>query len=100
MRELHHLANFDALTCLPNRTLFNDKLAHAMAADDAPPFALLFIDLDRFKIVNDSLGHAAGDQLLQEVTRRDIVVVTVNCIIAPVFIAAALRNSAPQRLCG
>ena len=71
-RQLRHLATHDALTGLPNRVLLDDRLTQAMArADrDGRPFALMVCDLDRFKLVNDSLGHAAGDELLQEVARR------------------------------
>ncbi len=71
-RQLRHLATHDALTGLPNRVLLDDRLTQAVAhADrDGRSFALMVCDLDRFKLVNDSLGHAAGDQLLQEVARR------------------------------
>jgi diguanylate cyclase (GGDEF)-like protein len=71
-RQLQHVATHDALTGLPNRILLDDRLTQAMAhADrDGKPFALLVCDLDRFKLVNDSLGHRAGDELLQEVARR------------------------------
>lgn len=71
-RQLRHLATHDALTGLPNRVLLDDRLIQAMAhADrDGRSFALLVCDLDRFKLVNDSLGHHAGDELLQEVARR------------------------------
>jgi diguanylate cyclase (GGDEF)-like protein len=71
-RQLRHVATHDALTGLPNRILLDDRLTQAMAhADrDGQPFALLVCDLDRFKLVNDSLGHRAGDELLQEVARR------------------------------
>jgi len=71
-RQLRHLATHDALTGLPNRVLLDDRLAQAMAlADrDKRSFALMVCDLDRFKHINDSLGHRAGDELLQEVARR------------------------------
>jgi len=71
-RQLRHLATHDALTGLPNRVLLDDRLTQAVAhADrDGRSFALMVCDLDRFKMVNDSLGHGAGDELLQEVARR------------------------------
>jgi diguanylate cyclase (GGDEF)-like protein len=71
-RQLRHLATHDPLTGLPNRVLLDDRLAQAMAlADrDQRSFALMVCDLDRFKLINDSLGHRAGDELLQEVARR------------------------------
>ena len=64
---------FDPLTGLPNRTQFHERLAACLehaAANPAPPFAVLLLDLDRFKVVNDSLGHAAGDELLIHVAQR------------------------------
>lgn len=68
-KKLDHLAHHDSLTGLPNRALFNDRLAHAMqrSAREHQQLALLFIDLDRFKNVNDSLGHHIGDELLKQV---------------------------------
>jgi diguanylate cyclase (GGDEF)-like protein len=76
-RQLRHLATHDALTGLPNRVLLDDRLHQAIAhADrDMRSFALLICDLDRFKLINDSLGHRAGDELLQEVARRLTTVV-------------------------
>ena len=70
--RMSHLAQHDTLTGLPNRLLFNDRLDRAIATarrNGGSP-AVLFMDLDRFKHVNDRLGHAAGDQLLQSVARR------------------------------
>ncbi len=70
--QLRHLATHDALTGLPNRALLDDRLAQALAhADrDGQPFAVLMLDLDRFKLINDSLGHRAGDTVISEVARR------------------------------
>jgi diguanylate cyclase (GGDEF)-like protein/PAS domain S-box-containing protein len=71
--ELKRTAFHDALTGLPNRTLFFDNLLRLNAAAKRHghhPFALLFMDLDRFKVINDSLGHASGDKLLVEMSQR------------------------------
>jgi diguanylate cyclase (GGDEF)-like protein len=71
-RQLRHLATHDTLTGLPNRVLLDDRLAQAIAhaERDRQKFAVLMLDLDRFKLVNDSLGHRAGDELLVEVAKR------------------------------
>jgi diguanylate cyclase (GGDEF)-like protein/PAS domain S-box-containing protein len=70
--RLEFLAHYDALTHLPNRTLFQDRLREALyrARRYGHPVALMFIDLDRFKSVNDTLGHEVGDLLLQATARR------------------------------
>jgi diguanylate cyclase len=70
--ELQHQATHDALTGLPNRVLFMDRLGReiAHAGRDGHQFAVMVLDLDRFKLINDTLGHAAGDQLLAIVARR------------------------------
>ena len=72
-RQLIHRALHDALTGLPNRMLFMDRLKQALRRykrDKRLRFAVLFFDLDRFKFVNDSLGHSAGDSLLISISRR------------------------------
>ncbi|HIJ85744.1 MAG: GGDEF protein [Magnetococcales bacterium] len=70
--RMRHQANYDNLTKLPNRTLFMDRLNRELirAKRTKSRVALMFIDLDRFKWVNDTLGHAAGDALLREVSTR------------------------------
>ena len=71
-KQVQFLAYYDALTGLPNRTLFRDRLAKALAGARRQEYgvAILFLDLDRFKDINDSLGHSVGDLLLQQVAER------------------------------
>lgn len=71
-KNVHFLAYYDVLTGLPNRTLLRDRIGQMIAAAhrDEQRFALLFLDLDRFKYINDSMGHSVGDRLLQSVAQR------------------------------
>ena len=74
-RELEHQALHDALTGLPNRVLFQDRLRHSLDRAQRPPSAdtsqaVLFLDLDNFKLINDTMGHPTGDELLVAVAER------------------------------
>jgi diguanylate cyclase (GGDEF)-like protein len=70
--QLRHLATHDALTGLPNRVLLDDRMSQAIAQAEraGEGFAVCVLDLDRFKLINDSLGHRAGDELLKQLARR------------------------------
>jgi len=70
--ELRYLANYDPLTNLPNRRMFEDRINHALnlAERNNSVLAVIFVDLDRFKQINDSLGHSVGDALLSQVAER------------------------------
>jgi diguanylate cyclase len=76
-KQLRHLATHDSLTSLPNRVLLDDRMSQAIvhAERGGESFAVCVLDLDRFKLINDSLGHRAGDELLKHVARRLISVV-------------------------
>ena len=71
-QNLHLLAHVDPVTCLPNRNAFNDQLAHALKRADRQEtsVSMLLLDLDNFKVVNDTLGHDIGDMLLRQVAQR------------------------------
>ncbi|GGD39918.1 bifunctional diguanylate cyclase/phosphodiesterase [Pseudoxanthomonas indica] len=84
-QRLTHQATHDALTGLPNRPHLLDRLSAAIERarhGDGQAFAVLFLDLDRFKLVNDSIGHAAGDELLIEVARRITMTVRGNDVVS------------------
>jgi diguanylate cyclase (GGDEF)-like protein/PAS domain S-box-containing protein len=82
--RLAYLAYHDPLTELPNRMLFQERLAQTIAAADSmgAPVAVLFADLDDFKLINDNFGHSVGDRLLQEVARRLRRVTRSNDVVA------------------
>jgi diguanylate cyclase (GGDEF)-like protein len=77
LRDMKYKARYDSLTCIPNREYFNEFLQHAVsrAHRDDDRLAVLYVDLDRFKEVNDELGHTAGDTLLMSVAER-----TLSCV--------------------
>ena len=98
-QEIHQLAFYDALTGLPNRRMLLDRLQHAVSLCErqqhAAQGALLFIDLDHFKDLNDTLGHAMGDQLLQRAGVCEIEV--IESLLAE---GAPLRADGPHRAAG
>lgn len=84
-QKLYFAAHHDTLTKLPNRSMFTERLEHSLLHLNRHPshrFAVLFIDLDRFKIINDTLGHHIGDQLLIQITERIAECVRGNDILA------------------
>ncbi|NPC53860.1 diguanylate cyclase, partial [Corallococcus exiguus] len=84
-QRLTHQAMHDALTGLPNRLHLLDRLQDALALakrEGGPVFAVLFLDLDRFKLVNDSIGHAAGDRMLVEVAKRIVSMAGTDDVVA------------------
>ncbi|MGZ8272558.1 MAG: putative bifunctional diguanylate cyclase/phosphodiesterase, partial [Burkholderiaceae bacterium] len=93
--QIRQLANFDSLTGLPNRRYFRDQFSAALerARTSGTGVGVLFIDLDRFKQINDTLGHQVGDQLLREVAKRLFQCVRENDTVARAAERAALGNS-------
>nr|WP_238389838.1 EAL domain-containing protein [Pseudoxanthomonas koreensis] len=84
-QRLTHQALHDTLTGLPNRAYLLDCMANAIERaqlGDGMPFAVLFLDIDRFKLVNDSIGHAAGDELLVEVAKRIVSAMRAEDVVA------------------
>ncbi|SHN13844.1 diguanylate cyclase domain-containing protein [Rhizobacter sp. OV335] len=103
--RLRRLAEFDTLTGLPNRALFHDRLQQAMArANRGGPMALLFLDVDRFKDINDTLGHEAGDKLLKVFAIRMQAAVRESDTVARLagdeftIILEGLRDAADARM--
>src|SRR5690606_23066633 len=100
--QAQHMANHDALTGLPNRTLFEQTLEQAIpeTASIGGPLALFMLDLDRFKQVNDTRGHDAGDELIRAVARRMLDLVDADQFIARIggdefaVVCKACRNEA------
>ncbi|MFZ3322415.1 MAG: EAL domain-containing protein [Usitatibacter sp.] len=84
LETIQKMATHDTLTGLPNRTLFNESLVHAIAqaTRHSRSLALFFLDLDRFKYVNDTLGHSLGDRVLQEASRRLTAAVRSSDLVA------------------
>jgi diguanylate cyclase (GGDEF)-like protein len=104
-QRLTHQAMHDALTGLPNRLHLLDRLQDALALakrEGGPVFAVLFLDLDRFKLVNDSIGHAAGDRMLVEVAKRIVSMAGTEDVVARLggdeFGAAAVPQGLAQAL--
>jgi len=83
-KKIEHLAYHDHLTGLANRWLFTDQLDHALSLSGrmAKMLAIMFLDLDGFKMINDSLGHALGDQLLKEVSKRLVNTIRKSDVVA------------------
>jgi diguanylate cyclase (GGDEF)-like protein/PAS domain S-box-containing protein len=102
--QIQFLANHDALTALPNRAMFTEVLNLAIqnARRYGRNFAVLFIDLDRFKIINDTLGHEAGDKLLQEMGKRLTHTVRASDVVARLggdeFVVLVQEVSEPKQI--
>jgi diguanylate cyclase (GGDEF)-like protein len=105
LKETHHIAFHDALTGLPNRRMLLDELAASVSQARADPgrdgCALMFLDFDRFKLINDTLGHAAGDRFLVQVAQRLVAQVRPQDLVARLGgdeFAVLLRHSAAREV--
>jgi predicted signal transduction protein with EAL and GGDEF domain len=100
-QKMSHLAQYDYLTDLPNRLLLNDRLSQAICAAHRlqQHLAVLFVDVDRFKHVNDSLGHLIGDKLLALKAACAMLWTAANscCTISRRWISRRRRSPAPRR---
>jgi diguanylate cyclase (GGDEF)-like protein/PAS domain S-box-containing protein len=104
--KMSHLAHHDILTGLPNRLLLDERLSHSivLAHRHGKPLAVMFLDLDGFKCVNDLLGHGIGDQLLQSVARRLVACVRASDTVSrhggDEFIVLLTELSRPEDVAG
>ena len=100
--EMSRLAQHDSLTDLPNRVLFNDRLTQAisLAERQGKQLAVMFVDLDQFKKINDSLGHGVGDKLLQSVAGRLVSLCPADGHGKPAGRGRIRDTPLPSRACG
>ncbi len=102
--RIRHLARHDALTNLPNRYQLEEKLTHALdvASEAGTGVAILYLDLDRFKAVNDLHGHAAGDDLLMQVSKRMLAEITASDTLARIggdeFVMVLTSVTSPEKV--
>lgn len=108
-KRIHQMAYYDQLTDLPNRAMFGDRLQHLLqdAEHYRRVFAVMMIDVDRFKVINDTMGHAAGDSMLREVAqrmrstvRRDDVVARLGGDEFAILLPGIANNADPASIAG
>lgn len=90
--SLRALVYFDSLTGLPNRRLLDDTISKRLSVHTVPPFAVLFIDLDDFKRINDSVGHPAADALLRKVAATLDALIRSNDVLGPYVVVTGTRE--------